>query len=172
MLKTAGSLLIILASTGIGFRLGNDMVQRIAELREIKKTILMLRGEIKYSGTNLPEAFFNIGRRMEGALKEFLLQVGQELKKMEGRSFQDIWKEKTEECLKDTRLKKQDIDLLKGLGENLGYLDKEMQIGTIDLYIEQLEGEIQNLTENVQTKTRLYRCLGIMGGLFITILII
>ncbi|MGL6218963.1 MAG: stage III sporulation protein AB, partial [Lacrimispora sphenoides] len=58
---------------------------------------------------------------------------------------------------------------LKGLGEHLGYLDMDMQERNILLYLEQLDLTIGYLRKHKQEKSRLYTSLGIMGGLFLTI---
>ena len=58
------------------------------------------------------------------------------------------------------------------LGENLGYLDKEMQLNTIDLYITQIQGELDDAVDSVKEKVRLYNMLGVMAGIFITIVLI
>ncbi|MFU0828859.1 MAG: hypothetical protein ACFWTJ_15250 [Lachnoclostridium sp.] len=74
--------------------------------------------------------------------------------------------------LDNTSLNKKDLAALGQFGENLGYLDKDMQINTIDLYLEQIEEEIKDLSHNVKQKTYLYNSLGILGGIFITIIML
>lgn len=74
--------------------------------------------------------------------------------------------------LEKTKLYEKDLDRLISLGENLGYLDKEMQIGTIDLYLENLEQETMEARDNLSKNSRLYQCLGVASGILITILII
>jgi stage III sporulation protein AB len=74
--------------------------------------------------------------------------------------------------LANTSLSKKDKLHLIGFGENLGYLDKEMQMNTFDLYISQLEEEITDLSKSVKEKAYLYNSLGIMAGIFITIIMI
>ena len=54
----------------------------------------------------------------------------------------------------------------------MGYLDEEMQIGTIDLYVEQLEREIQCLQKEFAVEKRLCHCLGILGGIFLAVILI
>ena len=61
---------------------------------------------------------------------------------------------------------------MKHFGENMGYLDNEMQIHSIDLYIEELEYEISKMTEQMSTNTKVFKCLGIMAGLFVVIMLI
>lgn len=58
------------------------------------------------------------------------------------------------------------------LGEHLGYLDLEMQMKQLSLYEENLEEEISRLKEEASVKKRLYRSLGILGGLLLAVLLI
>ena len=46
-----------------------------------------------------------------------------------------------------------------------------MQMNTLDLYITQLEAEIIELTGNLKEKTYLYNTLGLMAGIFISIVL-
>ena len=69
-------------------------------------------------------------------------------------------------------LSRSDLAALAALGEHLGFLDRDMQERTLLLYLEQLDLQIQALREHRQERCRLYSSLGIMGGLFLTILLI
>ena len=93
-------------------------------------------------------------------------------KLMEGKTIADIWKEGVEQKLSGLALSKQDKEALIHFGSNLGYLDKDMQLSTIDLYIATLETEIEEATKTVKEKSYLYNSLGIMAGLFVTIILI
>ena len=74
--------------------------------------------------------------------------------------------------LKKSSLRREEKEKLGRLGEGLGYLDLEMQLSTMELYLEQLEGDIQRAEEEIQSKQRLYRSLGVAGGIFLVILLI
>ncbi len=91
---------------------------------------------------------------------------------LNGTTFQGIWKQMKENYLKGLPLLKKDWDHLLDFGDHLGYLDKEMQLNTIELYLEQLEEEILSAQGNLKKNGKLYQSLGIMGGILITILII
>ena len=58
------------------------------------------------------------------------------------------------------------------MGAFLGYLDKDMQLGTLDLYLQELAGEIKAAQESIPGKQKVCRSLGIMGGLFLVLLLI
>lgn len=170
MQKIVGSLLIILASTGIGFLKGREFQCYLRELLELKRIFMMLKSEICYTKAPLGEAFFHIGKRTEGVFGTWLLRLGRELEEKTGKTFGDVWTQTAEESLTESRLKKSDMEQLLSLGMHMGYLGQEMQLGTIDLYLEQLEVEIQRARENMDTKKRLCNCLGVMGGIFLVVL--
>ena len=47
-----------------------------------------------------------------------------------------------------------------------------MQLGTIKLYLEQLEIKLAQLNEENGKKKKLYQYLGVMGGILITIVML
>ena len=60
---------------------------------------------------------------------------------------------------------------LKELGENLGYLDKEMQMNYINLYLENLELSITEKGEKVRTDEKLNKIMGCVMGLLVIVLL-
>lgn len=170
-LKLCGIILIIASTTGIGFSVGNNMRLRLEELKELKKILGMLRGEIRYTGTPLYEAFGIIGKRTKGAYSDFFMQTAKELEELSGKSLRFIWNGLREKN-KESHLSDKDWERLMQFGDNLGYLDKEMQLGTIELYLEQIETELAEGYANYSKNSRLYQALGICSGLFLTIMLI
>lgn len=172
VMKIIGAVLIITSTSAMGFYVSNNLKIRIEDMKELKKDILILRGDIRYGNTPLPEAIGAIARREKGNLSEFFTYLYEEVIKLDGKRFFDIWKMAVKEKLKDTSLNKNDKEHLIKLGENLGYLDKDMQINLIDLYIEQLEAEILEASKVLKEKAHLYNTLGIMAGIFVTIIML
>ncbi len=172
IIKIIGCLLVIVSSTGMGFFFSSEIKSRIMDLKELKKLIVLLRGDIRYANTPLPEAIHAIARRHEGCYQTFFSNVYQKLSELSGSTFAQIWKEAAEQNLISTSLAKKDKLQLIQFGENLGYLDKDMQMNTLDLYTTQLEDEITELTKNAKEKAYLYNSLGIMAGIFISIIMI
>lgn len=171
VLKLCGITLIIASTTGIGFFMCENMHLRLEALNELKKILSMLRGEIRYTSTPLYEAFGVIGKRTSGAYSEFFIETSKELAELNGKSLRVIWnslKEKYKQCY----LSDKDWERFMQFGDDLGYLDKEMQLGTIDLYIESIETEITMGYECYNKNSRLYRALGLCAGLFLAIILI
>ncbi|MBA4687207.1 MAG: stage III sporulation protein AB [Candidatus Galacturonibacter soehngenii] len=172
MLKLFGSILIVMATTGIGYTTGRDLKIRLDNLRYIKKLMLMLRGEIKYLKAPLGEAFFNVAKRAKEPFDLFFNKIALEIEMLECESFYAIWCKHIDHELSKVKLSNKDCQTLKRVGEHLGYMDKEMQLGMIDLYVEQLEEEIKLTKESIDEKIRVYHCLGVTIGLFAVLIII
>ncbi|BBF41904.1 stage III sporulation protein AB [Lachnospiraceae bacterium KM106-2] len=171
-MKIIGAILVICSSTAIGFYMSAMLLGRIRELRELKKDVFILRGDIQYGNTPLPEAMEAIARRSNGVFSQFFHTVSKQMERLSGKPLSVIWEKAIKEILKDSYLSKLDKEHLMKLGDNLGYLDQQMQIKTIDLYIEQLQLEIDTAVESKKEKTRIYNMLGILSGIFITIVLI
>ena len=172
MIKGIGALLILASAAGIGVSFGNDLKGRCMELRMLKQMIYMLRGEIKYTKTPLPEAFASIAVRMREPFGSFLEELAEQMGHPGKGSFGELWQERIKTRLSGTHLKREDKEQLGGLGEVLGYLDLEMQLSSIDLYLEQLELGIREAQEAARTKQKLYQSLGVAGGIFLVILLV
>ena len=82
-----------------------------------------------------------------------------------GRSWEEI-----EKFPDDLPLRKQDLEALQALGENLGYADKKTQERTILFYLEQADDSLAFLKKEMESRTKLYRSLGMAAGLFILVL--
>jgi len=170
--KIIGCILIITSSAGMGWHFSGELKNRISDLKELRKLIFLLRGDIRYANTPLPEAVQALSVRHDGKFKKFLTEIAERLNELGGISFCTIWKNAVLKELENTSLSKKDLTGLGQLGENLGYLDKDMQMNTLDLYISQIEEEIVELSRNVKEKSYLCNSLGIMGGIFITLIML
>lgn len=172
MLKFAGACLILVSAAGIGVSFASDLKRRYQELRILKQLVYMLRGEIRYTKTPLSEAFSHISVRIPEPFGPFLAAVSEEMDKADGRCFGDIWRELIRTRLSQSRLNRTDKERLETLGEVLGYLDLEMQLSAIDLYLEQLEISLREAEGSIGSKQKLYQSLGVAGGIFLVILLI
>ena len=100
----------------------------------------------------------------------FFLRVEKRMEEEAGKAFAEIWKEEMEKFPDDLPLRKQDLEALQALGENLGYADKKTQERTILFYLEQADDSLAFLKKETESRTKLYRSLGMAAGLFILVL--
>ncbi len=175
MLKIFGALLICVSSTLIGVELVREMRQRVQALKEIKKMLLLIRGEIQFAATGLTDLFLEMGGKMEHPLDELACQVGRKLSEQDGTSFAQVWEAEFCDGLRKqvTALTKEDIQCLEGIGELSGTPDRAMQLGTIDLYLERLEPRIQEAADAGDFRKQ--KCIiasGAMCGVLLVLLLI
>ena len=100
----------------------------------------------------------------------FFLRVEKRMEEEAGKPFAEIWKGEMEKFPDDLPLRKQDLEALQALGENLGYADKKTQERTILFYLEQADDSLAFLKKETESRTKLYRSLGMAAGLFILVL--
>jgi len=166
MLKILGTVLILLASAGIGFSKSLDMYEHLRQLQELHKLFQYIRSELQYTRAPFAEVFEKIGRKANPPFDSWLFVLASRLQKKGTGSFCEIWKETIQEKLQECRLCEEEFEELKQIGKSLEYME------SIDLYIEQLEYKIEHTREEYKTKKKLCQSMGIMGGIFLVILLL
>lgn len=172
IMKVAGCILILSGSTGLGVWIAQWYQRRLDNLEQLRQMVILLKGQILYANAPLEEAFETIGHRTEGFLADLFLRVSERIQVQEGESFQRLWQEEVGQVTAEEAFSKKDRQALSGMGEHLGFLDRDMQERNLLLYLEQLDLDIQALREQKQERSRLYISLGVMGGLFLSIILI
>lgn len=170
-IKLFGIILIILAGTGIGFKASENLLMQNNQLKKLRQMLTILRGEIKFNNSTLAQAMDNIKGRVAEPLDEFLAYVASNLNEYSGTTLKKIWENGINEVLSKSYLSKKQLGRLKELGDNLGFLDMEMQLATIDLFIEQLNQEIEENDKKTKDNCKLYKYLGFMGGILVILII-
>ena len=170
--KIAGACLVIISCSGLGIFASGQFSQRLKNLEQLRQMIFLLKGEIVYGRSPLTDAFERVGARGRGEIAEAFKRTGQRLSDQPGEPFFIIWQEEIDRIPEKFPLLEEDRQKLKDMGEHLGYLDTEQQERTILLYLEQLDLSIEYLRSHRQERVRLYTSLGIMGGLFLTIVLV
>lgn len=169
-MRILGAFLVVAASAALGFSYSFRLGCRLEQLRQLQRMTVLLKGEISYGCSALPEALACVGRKLPEPFNGFLGQLADRLQEYPDKSFQQVFQEEALTNLGASALTAKDKEALMQMGAFLGYLDKDMQIRTMDLYLQELDKEIQDAKESVPGKQKLCRSLGIMGGLFLALL--
>lgn len=167
--------MVILGCSGLGWYLSGQFRQRIFWLEEIRKMVFFLKGEILYGHATIGDALGQVGRRQQqgpgkSSLGRFFMGVSERIEKQQGESFHELWNGELGK-IKKGPLQNSDLEELSRLGENLGYLDLQMQEKNLNFYIEKIEESIADLKAQEKEKTKLYTSLGIMCGLFLAVVL-
>ena len=170
-MKYLGLLCMAAAAVAGGFLLAGEWEMRVKMLGIFRQMAVYLKARILYSNETLPEALKEIGSRFSDGNSGMAAEAGLFFLRVEKRkAFAEIWKEEMEKFPDDLPLRKQDLEALQALGENLGYADKKTQERTILFYLEQADDSLAFLKKEMESRTKLYRSLGMAAGLFILVL--
>lgn len=170
MLQWIGCGLLVVAGGGLGFYYSSQWTSRLSALKGLYQAMNLLKGEISYGSLTLPDAFLRMGKRLRPPVSFFFTSLGRRLKGRPGEPFSVIFEAAMKKELAGSGLSKGDLEQLRELGNQLGYLDSQTQLRTLDLYTHSLEDTIRVLREELPGRTRVYKSLGILGGLCLAIL--
>lgn len=172
MVRIIGCILMITGCTAIGFWNAECMRRRLQEMQELKRYVLFMKGEICCRNRTLPETLLELEKKAKGIWKKFFHNTGRSLEKMEEGTLAEIWKKEMTRQLSGSYLKEREKKEWLTLGENLGYLDMEMQLHMLEIFQVHLSESMEEEREEVKSQSKLSRILGIMSGIFLTVLLI
>lgn len=172
MQKLIGALLILTATAGAGYVYCGELKRYLGTMIYLRYVMSLIRGEIGYSHSPLPEVFKEVAGRVRQPYKMWLSGLAEEMEKRNGSGFGRIWNRQIERSLSVLKLKREHSILMKEPGTFLGSLDRPALDRTMELYLNRMDLEIEKLREGIASKTRIGRCLGIMSGIFLIVLLL
>lgn len=166
-----GICLIAAAVLALGFWYSLNIKKRIRNLHQMQTVLHMLKGEIGFTGRILEEAFADISRRVPEPFSSFFHQVSSRLQEAEGVGLMEIWKQ-NENAFAGSGLQAEDLELFGRLGNELGFLDTEMQLRTLELLEVQVRITVEALEKKCEASCKMYQSLGILGALTVIVVMI
>lgn len=172
MLKIIGSLIVIGATTVMGFYFADTYVQRVKQLRAIQYALAALESEIVYTATPLIEAFHNVSEKCEEPLKKLFLNLSNILREKKINSISTAFNEAIELVKNEIHLGKEEMDVINSFIYSLGDTDIEGQKKNFNITIKKLESLEIKAEENRKKNEKLFRYLGVCTGMLIVIVLI
>ena len=172
ILKIAGAVLVLASSSILGIYFAQLDSFRISDLDEWKKALLILRSQIAFAVLPLPEAMGVISERVGEPVSRALSQFSTRLTGRDSADIYTIWTG----CLKDSaagsHLKQEDWDWLNNFGKTLGFLDKDMQLNSIDLTVTYIDNKTELLSAQSEKNKKMFGSLGILCGMLTVIILL
>jgi stage III sporulation protein AB len=170
IIKIIGSVLLICATSAIGFSLAADCSKRPKVLRELQVLLQIFENEISYLSNLLAESFERIyeGSKTDASLlfKEAAANLS-----ISGITADTAWEKAVRENSSKLGLNKEDQSILITFGKMLGNSDLEGQLHNINLVSSQLKLQELKAEEMRQKNEKMYRSLGVLSGLAITVVL-
>lgn len=159
--------MIVFASVQIGRVIASRYTNRYQELKECKVALSMLQNQMEYTMKPVSEIFQEIGKKVKHPIamlfQKAALYMGE-------NSAAQAWEHSIEEV--GTNLSKEDKAILKDLGNVLGKTDLEGQVKGMQLVQAFLDNQIQDALVEQKKNGKLYKTLGVVGGITIVILLV
>lgn len=172
ILKIIGAAAILAGAGGLGFRKALEYRQKIDRLSELERMTEYFRGEIVFHNSALSEACEDIAKQVTEPLSSFLKRVAEKIERKTGEELKTIWTTEAKAVMRELSMDEKEREEFIRLGEKLGYLGRDMQEKTLNRYRAFLEKRRNGLEEEQKEKTKLYQTLGILGGLFLILLLL
>lgn len=172
VVKIINSCIIILFSTLIGLERAKIYVERTKQLAALQGALSRLETEILHYASNLPDALIRIGKSVKGGVGKLFYLTGQTLAEKSKFSVAEAWCSTLEQIKSDLYLQQEDIDILQRFGEQLGSSDKEGQSRFIRLTLMQLREEEKKARVIREKYDKMYKSLGLLGGIVLVILLL
>lgn len=169
-MKTAGILVILFSGAGIGMSKSRELTRQVKILEALLQLLMFLKGEIRCTGAALEDAFGDSALKMTGEYRSFMQAVAQMLKERPGIPFGEIFRQCAKSELPLEVLDGEDRGRFLTLGEKLGYLDRNMQVAQLTLLEEELTNRVGSLRKTMPEKQKVYKSLGILGGILLAVL--
>lgn len=164
--KLFGAVLIIISGAVCGFLRSQIPCRRYKSLRAVYTCLEILENEIDFSLDSIGRIFMRISKLCE---MDYLFKTAAEFS---GEiSVGERWKRAVDKDSEAMCLKKEDCETIKLLSQELGTCGREEQIKNIRHVKALLDKQIITAEEDYKKSAKLYKSLGVAGGIFIAILL-
>lgn len=170
--KIAGSIIVILSCSFLGFILSRDCSKRPQQLRELQGLLQMFENQISYLSDIIAEAFERIGRVGGFGTGIFFRRTVELLKEGKVSNASEAWEQAVRQCIKMTALNREDEEIISSFGKLLGNTDIEGQIKNIRLTLGQLALQEDKAEESRKKNENMYKSLGMLGGIAVVIVLL
>lgn len=170
MLRIIVCILIVTSCTGMGFVKASSFSRRSTELENTLELIRLMDMEITYKRDSLAKTFQKLAEMKECWFSR-VLQRCSSLLEMQN-TLEDSWLQALRENMENCPLNKSDLQLLSDFSLGLGKSDVRGQRGIIEPAVIRLEALAAEARVYEHKQGRMYRGLGIAGGIAIAVIII
>jgi len=165
-----GCALVLLSSCVLGIYYSFKIEYRMSDLLEMKKALVLLVSEIEFVSAPLAEAMASISSKVDKPIDKILYDFSDNLGKL-NLSAGEVWKRSLEDNIKSTFFEKEDIESFVSFGKTLGYLDRKQQNNNIEITVRYIDAKISELVEKSEKNKKMYKSLGLFGGMVIMVIL-
>ncbi|MFB1050394.1 stage III sporulation protein SpoIIIAB [Paraliobacillus sp. JSM ZJ581] len=170
-MKWLGALLLLIATTWIGFEIASYLNNRPKQIRQLKSALQTMEAEIVYSHAPLIDAFWHVANQSPEPIAGFFQMLHQQLK--EGTNELILaWSKAVGNLMNNSALSFDEKEILIQFGQTLGQHDISQQKKYIQLALTHLDRVLEDAVDDQHRYSKMVKSLGFLTGLFIILLLI
>lgn len=164
IIKNMSLILIILICSYIGFLKSKSFENRVTELSKFQSALVMFESKLKFTYEPIKNIFEEISSVIYKNESNIFYITSKEEK-----NINKAWCEGTESSL---FLTDSDKNVIKTIGKLLGKTDIEGQLSEISLGLDLVSKQLKSAEEERNKNSKLYKTMGVILGLGISIILI
>ncbi|MGI6013386.1 MAG: hypothetical protein ACOX7K_03765 [Oscillospiraceae bacterium] len=169
MLKWFGMLLLVIGGAMTGTAAAARLKRRVQSLSAMLAALELMRGEISTLLMPLPETIVRLASMEQLAVQPLFRAVEAMLPQLGERTFSALWEQAVAES--SLGFSAEEKQSLRQLGENLGRFDAETQSIAISRCMDELEQSLSIAKRKATGDGKLYKGLGLAGGLMLAVIL-
>lgn len=164
-LKSAGSILILLASGGMAYSCVMGLHRQLRSCEQLMDLLTALEGEITYSRCPLPHLLPHLAQQLPGAYQDILLQGSRCMQDNNEADICSLWKNVCEQFRSGLSLPEDAYQILLRTGEVFAFSSLESSVQLLRLGRNKLAALIESRQAEFAGRRKVYCCLCCMAGL-------
>lgn len=168
-MKWIGLICVLLGCNGIGFSNAFSYDRQIAVLDQIRQMMHYIEEMVGLQKLPLTEAIGRCALRMSDPYKAYLENIAGKMELFCGEDIALIWQKQSQDLQR--LLGKKYYEGFMHCMDQTGFASASEQAKAIEHYVRQLDTTIKALKLERNEKCKLYQSMGIIGGLFICVLL-
>ena len=166
-MKWIGMIFIVVAASSVGFGMSLSIRKDRSLLLQMQHALQILRNEIAFCGTPLPQAFALMAANCNGYLECVFSDTAKQMDKHRWMTPSAVMNQVLS-GYQETVVS----ELLINLAAGLGNYDLQAQLGAICTADERAAQVLHRTEQEGKVKAKIYETLGVCGGLSVAILLI
>lgn len=170
MFKIIGIILVVFASSKIGFSFASRLETRKTSLAGLKNAFSLLEGEISFVKNTPQKAFEHISAVSQKPLDSFFTHLSQTLKNQR-ISFEQAWEKSIDKNAAKMCLTQSDIQILKEFSMRFGKSNVENELKNIYNTNSAINIQLADAKNACDTNKKMYQSAGVLGGILIAVML-
>lgn len=170
--KLLGFTAVVVAGAIAGNLVAGTYAARTRQLGHLRVGLHLLQTEVIYALGALPGALDRVASGVAPPVRDVFAGTARLLRSGEGTSAGEAWERAVRAEFPRTALEVADLEVVLALAGYLGVTDRDDQMRHIGLALERLRVREEEARAEQQTSERMWRYLGLLGGLAVGVVLL